>query len=71
MSNTKQFTRSEAIEQVKRELGDTEEAAQVIDWIQDMWETMEELSRRLSPALARKIIHARRFRSLMNCRENH
>ncbi len=61
---SEQLTRHEAIELIQQRLGDTEEAAHVIDWAYDMWETMEELSQRLSPALARKVFYACRFRSL-------
>jgi DNA primase len=58
--STEQLSRHEAVEQIQRELGDTEKAAQVIDWTRDMWETMDELYKRFPPALAHKIIHASR-----------
>jgi broad specificity phosphatase PhoE len=58
--STEQLSRQEAVEQIQRELGDTEKAAQVIDWTRDLWETIDELYKRLSPALARQVINASR-----------
>jgi hypothetical protein len=54
-----QLSRSEAIAAIQHELGDTEEAAHVIDWTNDMWDTMTELYKRLPSELADKIIHVR------------
>jgi hypothetical protein len=58
--STEQLSRQEAIAAIQRELGDTEKAAQVIDWTRDLWETIDELQKRFPPELAHKIIHARR-----------
>jgi len=56
--STEQLSRSEAIAAIEQVLGNTEEAAHVIDWTRDLWETMDELYKRLPAALVQKIIHA-------------
>ena len=56
------LSRHEAIKLVQEKLGNTEQAAHVIDWVQEMWETIEALHERF-PEFAWMIIHAQPLRT--------
>jgi hypothetical protein len=49
-------TRSSFLDLLQRVLGETEETALLIDYIQDMWESVDMLNNRFGPERAQKII---------------
>jgi chlorite dismutase len=51
-------TRQHIDEVLQHEMGDTEEAAHLIDWIRDMWETIDLLKARFGKEAAHTIIEA-------------
>lgn len=53
-----QATRQHLVDVLLHELGDTEEVAHLIDWIRDMWETVDLLKKRFGEETTHKIIKA-------------
>jgi hypothetical protein len=54
----KQVTRQDILLVLLHELGDSEVTQQTLDYIQDLWETRDLLTKRFGPEAARKIIDA-------------
>ena len=53
-----QVTRQDILQVLLHELGDSEVTQQTLDYIQDLWETRDLLTKRFGPEAARKIIDA-------------
>jgi hypothetical protein len=53
-----QVTRQDILQVLLHELGDSEATQQTLDYIQDLWETRDLLTKRFGPEAARKIIDA-------------
>ena len=53
-----QVTRQHLIQVLLHEMGDTEESAHLIDWILDMWETIDALKTQFGEETAQTIIEA-------------
>jgi hypothetical protein len=58
VSHVKVLSRSEAVQEIERALGNIEDAAHVTDWVRDLWETVDELYQQFPPVLVQQIIHA-------------
>jgi hypothetical protein len=58
MSDVKVLSRYEAVEAIEQALGNKEDTAHVVEWTNDLWETIDELYKRLPRELVQKIIHA-------------
>jgi hypothetical protein len=53
-----QITRQDIVQVLLHELGDSEATQQTLDYIRDLWETHDLLTKRFGPEAARKIIDA-------------
>jgi hypothetical protein len=53
-----QVTRQDILRVVLHELGDSEETQHLLDYMRDLWETKDLLTRRFGPEATRKIIEA-------------
>ena len=53
-----QLTRQDILRVVLHELGDSEETQHLLDYMRDLWETKDLLTRRFGPEATRKIIEA-------------
>jgi hypothetical protein len=53
-----QATRQDILQVLLHELGDSEATQQTLDYIRDLWETHDLLTKRFGPEAARKIIEA-------------
>jgi len=53
-----QITRQDIVQVLLHELGDSEATQQMLDYIRDLWETHDLLTKRFGPDVARKIIEA-------------
>lgn len=53
-----QATRYEILEKIREELGESEETEMLVDYIQDLWETVDLLKRKFSQERTLEIMHA-------------